>query len=177
MICVTSLQGDMWLWSTAFRTVLTASPSNPEMSYSCRRKIAKAAGEWHCSGAFKACCKSQHAHPRSLLHEANCKVSAITSLPVLVDFSSSLRLVRNVSRRQEGFMATANLQLIIGNCGLGHSFKLRGETRWQLSLVEYPGVRFSFFYAQNNGLIFPSRWGQPEDEEAQLSVRKKRKGD
>ncbi|XP_075902851.1 proto-oncogene DBL [Nelusetta ayraudi] len=35
-------------------------------------------------------------------------------------------LVRNVSRRQEGFMAAANLQLIVGDSGRGHSFRLRG---------------------------------------------------
>lgn len=97
------------------------------------------------------------------------KSFAITSSPVLVDFSSSLRLVRNMSRRQEGFMAAANLQLIVGDCRQGRSFRLRGETRDKTTAEFW----FSFVGAQGNSVIFSSRWGEPEDEEAQLTVRKK----
>lgn len=43
-------------------------------------------------------------------------------------FSSSVRLVKNLSRRQEGFIASANLQLIVGDSSSqGHSFRLRGK--------------------------------------------------
>ena len=43
------------------------------------------------------------------------------------DFSSSFRLVKNLSRRQEGFIAAASLQLILSDSSLGHSTRLGGK--------------------------------------------------
>lgn len=57
--CVTSLRADMWLWLTAFRTALTASPSDPEMSFSCRGKTTRAAGEFSATVRSRPAVKSE----------------------------------------------------------------------------------------------------------------------
>lgn len=55
MSFVTSLQADLCLWPTACRTALTASPSGPETSFSCRGRTAKDAGEF--SAALLRCAR------------------------------------------------------------------------------------------------------------------------
>lgn len=57
--CVTSLRADMWLWLTAFRTALTASPSDPETSFSCRGKTTRAAGEFSAMVRSRPAVKSE----------------------------------------------------------------------------------------------------------------------
>lgn len=56
--CVTSLRADMWLWLTAFRTALTASPLDPETSFSCRGKT-RAAGEFSAMVRSRPAVKSE----------------------------------------------------------------------------------------------------------------------